>query len=40
MTGIIESVRGVMWARKRQPEEMSYAIALGHERFSSAPPQS
>jgi coenzyme F420-dependent glucose-6-phosphate dehydrogenase len=32
--GIIESVRGVMWARKRQPDEVAYAVALGHERFS------
>jgi coenzyme F420-dependent glucose-6-phosphate dehydrogenase len=31
--GIIESVRGVMWARKRQPDEIAYAVALGHERF-------
>jgi coenzyme F420-dependent glucose-6-phosphate dehydrogenase len=35
--GIIESVRGVMWARRRQPGELAYAIALGHERFS--PPE-
>jgi coenzyme F420-dependent glucose-6-phosphate dehydrogenase len=32
--GIIESVRGVMWARRRQPDEIAYAVALGHERFS------
>ena len=32
--GIIESVRGVMWARKRQPEEVAYGLAVGHERFS------
>jgi coenzyme F420-dependent glucose-6-phosphate dehydrogenase len=32
--GIIESVRGVLWARQRQPGEIAYAIALGHERFS------
>lgn len=32
--GYLESVRGVLWARKRQPEEMAYGIALAHERFS------
>jgi coenzyme F420-dependent glucose-6-phosphate dehydrogenase len=32
--GIIESARGVLWARRRQPDEVAYAIALGHERFS------
>jgi coenzyme F420-dependent glucose-6-phosphate dehydrogenase len=31
--GIAESVRAVMWARKRQPEEVAYGVALGHERF-------
>ncbi len=31
---VIESVRGVLWARKRQPDEVAYAAALGHERFS------
>jgi coenzyme F420-dependent glucose-6-phosphate dehydrogenase len=32
--GIIESARGVLWARKRQPDEVAYGIALGHERFT------
>lgn len=32
--GIIESAKGVLWARRRQPDEVAYAIALGHERFS------
>jgi coenzyme F420-dependent glucose-6-phosphate dehydrogenase len=32
--GLIESMRGVLWARKRQPDEIAYGIALGHERFS------
>ncbi len=32
--GMIESLRGVMWARRRQPEEVAYGVALGHERFS------
>jgi coenzyme F420-dependent glucose-6-phosphate dehydrogenase len=31
---IVESVKAVMWARKRQPEDVAYGIALGHERFS------
>jgi coenzyme F420-dependent glucose-6-phosphate dehydrogenase len=35
--GVIESIRGVMWARKRQPDEVAYGVALGHERFS--PPE-
>jgi coenzyme F420-dependent glucose-6-phosphate dehydrogenase len=33
---MIESVRGVLWARKRQPDEIAYAVALGHERFGPA----
>src|SRR5579875_3538039 len=32
--GVMESVRGVMWARKRQPDEVAYGLALGHERFA------
>jgi coenzyme F420-dependent glucose-6-phosphate dehydrogenase len=32
--GVIESARGVLWARKRQPDEVAYGLALGHERFS------
>jgi coenzyme F420-dependent glucose-6-phosphate dehydrogenase len=35
--GVIESVRGVLWARRRQPDEIAYGVALGHERFS--PPE-
>jgi coenzyme F420-dependent glucose-6-phosphate dehydrogenase len=31
---VTESVRGVLWARRRQPEDIPYGIALGHERFS------
>jgi coenzyme F420-dependent glucose-6-phosphate dehydrogenase len=30
---IVESVRAVMWARKRQPGDVAYGVALGHERF-------
>ncbi len=33
MTGIVESVRAVMWARQRQPDQVAYGAALGHERF-------
>lgn len=32
--GLLESVRGVMWARKRQPDEVAYLAALAHERFT------
>lgn len=32
MTGLVESIRGVLWARKRRPEEVAYGIALAHER--------
>lgn len=32
--GIIESARGVLWARRRQPDEIAYGVALGHERFT------
>jgi coenzyme F420-dependent glucose-6-phosphate dehydrogenase len=32
--GIVESVKAVMWGRKRQPEQVAYGVALGHERFS------
>jgi coenzyme F420-dependent glucose-6-phosphate dehydrogenase len=32
--GIIESVKGVMWARRRQPDEVAYGLAVGHERFT------
>ena len=31
--GVIEAVRGVLWARHRQPEDVAYVAALGHERF-------
>jgi coenzyme F420-dependent glucose-6-phosphate dehydrogenase len=32
--GVIEAVRGVMWARRNRPDEPAYLAALGHERFS------
>jgi coenzyme F420-dependent glucose-6-phosphate dehydrogenase len=31
--GIVESIRGVLWARKRSPEEVGYLVALAQERF-------
>jgi coenzyme F420-dependent glucose-6-phosphate dehydrogenase len=31
---VIESVKAVMWARRRQPDKPAYGLALGHERFS------
>jgi coenzyme F420-dependent glucose-6-phosphate dehydrogenase len=32
--GLVESVQSVLWARKRQPEDVAYGVALGHERFA------
>src|SRR5947207_6171863 len=34
--GIVESVRGVLWARRRQPDQVVYGASLGHERFGPA----
>ncbi len=31
--GVIESVRSVLWARRRQPDDVVYGVALAHERF-------
>jgi coenzyme F420-dependent glucose-6-phosphate dehydrogenase len=31
--GVIEAIRGVLWARKRQPSEVRYLLSLAHERF-------
>lgn len=36
--GVIESARAVLWARKRQPEQIAYEIAFGHERFGPREP--
>ncbi|TDC51052.1 TIGR03557 family F420-dependent LLM class oxidoreductase [Jiangella ureilytica] len=33
--GVIESARGLLWARRRQPDELAYGLALAHERFSA-----
>src|SRR5947209_12025098 len=32
--GIVESAKGVLWARRRQPDQIPYGLALGHERFT------
>jgi coenzyme F420-dependent glucose-6-phosphate dehydrogenase len=32
--GVIESIRGVLWARRRRPEDVAYVAALAHERFA------
>jgi coenzyme F420-dependent glucose-6-phosphate dehydrogenase len=31
---VVSSVRGVLWARKRRPEQVQYFAALAHERFA------
>jgi coenzyme F420-dependent glucose-6-phosphate dehydrogenase len=31
--GFLDAIRGVRWARKRQPEKVSYWVSLAHERF-------
>ncbi len=33
---VIESVRGVLWARRRQPDDVAYLMAAAHERFAPA----
>src|SRR3954470_9763155 len=32
--GLVESVQAVRWARRRQPDDVVYGVALGHERFA------
>ena len=32
--GLVESVRSVLWARRRQPDDVAYGVALAHERFA------
>lgn len=34
--GIVESVRGVLWARNRQPDQVAYGVAVASERFGPA----
>src|SRR4051794_18113182 len=31
--GMVQSIRGVLWARRRRPERVRYLISLAHERF-------
>ncbi len=31
--GVIESIRGVMWARRNQPDDVAYVLGASHERF-------
>jgi coenzyme F420-dependent glucose-6-phosphate dehydrogenase len=31
--GLVESIRGILWARRRRPEEVAYGISLAHERY-------
>ena len=31
--GVVESVKGLLWARRRQPDEVAYGISLAHERY-------
>jgi coenzyme F420-dependent glucose-6-phosphate dehydrogenase len=31
---VIESVRGLLWARRRRPDEVPVGVALAHERFA------
>lgn len=31
--GVIDSVRGVLWARRRQPDQIAYVVEVAHERF-------
>jgi coenzyme F420-dependent glucose-6-phosphate dehydrogenase len=32
--GLVESVRSVLWARRNQPDDVVYGVALAHERFA------
>lgn len=32
--GLVESVQSVLWARRRQPDDVVYGVALAHERFA------
>jgi coenzyme F420-dependent glucose-6-phosphate dehydrogenase len=34
--GVIESIRGVMWARRNQPDAVAYLLGASHERFGPA----
>src|SRR6266480_1260677 len=30
---VVPAVRGVLWARRRRPDDVRYMVALAHERF-------
>ena len=32
---VIESVKGIMWARRHRPDDLVYGVSLGHERFGA-----
>lgn len=31
--GFLDSLRGILWARRRRPDQVRYLLALAHERF-------
>src|SRR4051794_14729682 len=31
--GFLESLRGLLWARRRSPEQVRYFLSVAHERF-------
>ena len=31
--GVLESLRGLLWARRRSPDQVRYFLSLAHERF-------
>jgi coenzyme F420-dependent glucose-6-phosphate dehydrogenase len=31
--GVLEAVRGLLWARRRSPDQLRYFLSLAHERF-------
>jgi coenzyme F420-dependent glucose-6-phosphate dehydrogenase len=34
--GVLAPIRGLLWARRRRPERVSYWVSLAHERFGPA----
>src|SRR4029079_2959409 len=34
--GVLAPLRGLLWARKRRPEQVAYWVSLAHERFGPA----
>jgi coenzyme F420-dependent glucose-6-phosphate dehydrogenase len=33
VSGVLDSVRGLLWARKHRPGQAPYLVSLAHERF-------